>query len=167
MGEKSLQKKKYIIETAKKVFVKKGFKSVTMKDIVEACEISRGGLYLYFNSTEELFNAVLEAARSDKRIGKPLEAAVVLKAGDDASREVVETVKSMNLSELFIVSNCLISDEDVPDSVVGTGSANPGLQISVTEAPGTKCPRCWVHSAQADPETGLCPRCSRVVAELG
>ena len=112
-------------------------------------------------------NAVLEAARSDKRIGKPLEAAVVLKAGDDASREVVETVKSMNLSELFIVSNCLISDEDVPDSVVGTGSANPGLQISVTEAPGTKCPRCWVHSAQADPETGLCPRCSRVVAELG
>ena len=64
MGEKSLQKKKYIIETAKKVFVKKGFKSVTMKDIVEACEISRGGLYLYFNSTEELFNAVLEAEKS-------------------------------------------------------------------------------------------------------
>ncbi len=60
MGEKSLQKKKYILETAKKVFVEKGFAGVTMKDIVEACEISRGGLYLYFSSTDEIFLEVLE-----------------------------------------------------------------------------------------------------------
>ena len=44
MGEKSVQKKKYILDTARKVFAEKGFKNVTMKDIVEACEISRGGL---------------------------------------------------------------------------------------------------------------------------
>ena len=43
----------------KKVFEKKGFHNVTMKDIVEACEISRGGLYLYFSDTRELFEAVL------------------------------------------------------------------------------------------------------------
>lgn len=60
MGEKSLQKKKYILETARKVFVQKGFKNVTMKDIVEACDISRGGLYLYFGSTEEIFLEVLQ-----------------------------------------------------------------------------------------------------------
>ena len=30
-----------------------------MKDIVEACEISRGGLYLYFGSTEEIFKEIL------------------------------------------------------------------------------------------------------------
>ncbi len=48
MSEKSVQKKKYIIETARNVFMEKGFKAVTMKDIVEACEISRGGLYLIF-----------------------------------------------------------------------------------------------------------------------
>ena len=67
MGEKSLQKKKYILETARKVFVEKGFKSVTMKDIVEACEISRGGLYLYFDSTEQILMEVLqmEAAETD------------------------------------------------------------------------------------------------------
>lgn len=59
MGEKSLQKKKFILETARKVFMEKGFKRVTMKDIVEACEISRGGLYLYFNGTEEIFLEVL------------------------------------------------------------------------------------------------------------
>ncbi|MBD5458988.1 MAG: helix-turn-helix transcriptional regulator, partial [Lachnospiraceae bacterium] len=60
MGEKSLQKKQYILETARKVFVEKGYKNVTMKDIVEACDISRGGLYLYFGSTEELLLAVLQ-----------------------------------------------------------------------------------------------------------
>ena len=31
-----------------------------MKDIVEACEISRGGLYLYFASTAEIFMEVLK-----------------------------------------------------------------------------------------------------------
>ncbi len=60
MGEKSIQKKKYILETARKVFMEKGFKKVTMKDIVEACEISRGGLYLYFESTNQIFLEVLK-----------------------------------------------------------------------------------------------------------
>lgn len=60
MGEKSIQKRKYILETARKVFMEKGYKNVTMKDIVEACEISRGGLYLYFGSTAEIFQEVLK-----------------------------------------------------------------------------------------------------------
>ena len=113
-------------------------------------------------------NGVLESARADKRIGKPLEASVTLHAVDDASRDAVKAVESMNLSELFIVSKCLISDEDDPaeGAVIGEGVNNPGLKISVTEAPGTKCPRCWMHSEQADPETGLCPRCAAVVAKL-
>jgi len=67
MGDKSEQKRKLILETARKVFIEKGFKNVTMKDIVEACDISRGGLYLYFNSTKELFLEVLrlEASEAD------------------------------------------------------------------------------------------------------
>ncbi len=60
MGEKSIQKRKYILETARKVFMEKGFKKVTMKDIVEACDISRGGLYLYFESTSQIFLEVLK-----------------------------------------------------------------------------------------------------------
>ncbi len=65
MGEKSAQKRKYILETARKVFAEKGYKRVTMKDVVEACDISRGGLYLYFNSTEELFLEVLRMEREE------------------------------------------------------------------------------------------------------
>ena len=74
----------------------------------------------------------------------------------------------MNLSELFIVSKCLIAeDEDTADEqhVTGTGSKNPGLEISVSEAPGVKCPRCWMHSVHANAE-GLCPRCAKVVEAL-
>ena len=113
-------------------------------------------------------NGVLEAARAGKRIGKPLEASVTLHAVDEASRKAVETVSDMDLAELFIVSKCLISDEDetAEGAVTGEGVNNPGLKISVIEAPGVKCPRCWMHSENADPETGLCPRCAAVVAKL-
>lgn len=61
MGEKSVQKKKYIVQTARKVFMEKGFRAVTMKDIVDACQISRGGLYLYFENTAQIFMEVLKA----------------------------------------------------------------------------------------------------------
>jgi isoleucyl-tRNA synthetase len=112
-------------------------------------------------------NAVLEAARADKRIGKPLEAAVILRAKDEGAKKALEEVSSMNLSELFIVSQCLIADDEAAsEHVTGMGAKNPGLEISVSEAPGTKCPRCWMHSVEADPETGLCPRCKAVVEKL-
>ena len=112
-------------------------------------------------------NVVIEGARAAKRIGKPLEAAVSLHATDADSGEVLDAVGDMGLAELFIVSQCLIApDEDGNAAAQGTGSNFPGLNISVREAPGVKCPRCWMHSVDADPETGLCPRCAKVVAAL-
>lgn len=65
MSDKSAQKRKYILEKARQVFMEKGYKNVTMKDIVEACEISRGGLYLYFSDTRELFLEVLRLEQQD------------------------------------------------------------------------------------------------------
>ena len=80
MGEKSVQKRKYILKKAREVFAEKGFKDVTMKDVVDACEISRGGLYLYFSSTEEIFLAVLR-----EEIDEDDEEAVVAALSGDAS----------------------------------------------------------------------------------
>ena len=118
-------------------------------------------------SVRDDVNGVLERARADKRIGKPLEAAVTLRAKGE-SRKTVAKISDMNLSELFIVSECLIAEDDEIDAeaVTGAGSYNNGLTVSVKEAPGTKCPRCWMHSVDAEPETGLCPRCAAVVAKL-
>ena len=113
-------------------------------------------------------NLVLESARAAKRIGKPLEAAVTLRVKSEAARESLRAVEGMNLAELFIVSQCLIAEdgEDEADAVTGEGVNVPGLSVAVKEAPGTKCPRCWMHSVDADPETGLCPRCAAVVAGM-
>ncbi|MBO5544034.1 MAG: isoleucine--tRNA ligase [Oscillospiraceae bacterium] len=111
-------------------------------------------------------NAVIETARAAKRIGKPLEAAVQLHATDTESREVLDSISDMGLSEMFIVSQCLIAPDEEEAAAKGTGSSLPGLEISVREAPGVKCPRCWMHSVDADPETGLCPRCREVLKSL-
>ena len=111
-------------------------------------------------------NVVLEAARNEKRIGKPLEAAVTLRAEDESSRELLDSVSDMDLDDLLIVSHCLIEGEEPADAVRGQGQRSPGLRIWVTEAPGKKCPRCWKHSLEADSVTELCPRCARVVAKL-
>lgn len=60
MGKIADAKKMRILNAAREVFAKKGYSSVTMKDIVEASEISRGGLYLYFSSVEEVFETLIK-----------------------------------------------------------------------------------------------------------
>ena len=60
MGQKSEEKRQFILKQAREVFAKKGYRAVTMKDIVDACGISRGGLYLYFKSTKEICLALLK-----------------------------------------------------------------------------------------------------------
>ena len=111
-------------------------------------------------------NGVLEQARSDKRIGKALEAHVALCARDEAAAKALETVKDMDLTALLLVSDVILTDDD-PDAanVTGSGTAFPGLRIEVRNAEGVKCPRCWMHSTKANAD-GLCPRCAAVVAEL-
>lgn len=102
MGERSLQKKQFILEKAKEVFVEKGFRSVTMKDIVEACEISRGGLYLYFSSTEEIFLEVLAAESEEaddvfaENVGENATAADILAVFlKEQKREILRSKKTL------------------------------------------------------------------------
>ena len=75
MSEKTDKKRQLILDSAAKVFSDKGYKAVTMKDIVEASDISRGGLYLYFSCVEDIFLAVLdmrEKAADEEISGKEL-----------------------------------------------------------------------------------------------
>ena len=112
-------------------------------------------------------NVVLESARAAKRIGKPLEAAVTLHAEDEAAKELLGAVSDMDLADLLIVSECLVSEDrsEEESAAAGHGSKNPGLHIAVAEASGVKCPRCWKQSRSANAD-GLCPRCAAVVAKL-
>ncbi len=60
METKSNVKRELILDKAKQVFIRKGFCRVTMKDIIEECDISRGGIYLYFSSVAEIFVEVVK-----------------------------------------------------------------------------------------------------------
>ena len=106
-------------------------------------------------------NGVLEKARADKRIGKALEAHVTLETADQA---VKAACAGLNLAEIFIVSDCAwAAPEEGAEAACGENF--PGLTVGVTEAKGTKCPRCWMHSLNANAE-GLCPRCAAVIAKM-
>ena len=106
-------------------------------------------------------NGVLEKARADKRIGKALEAHVTLETADEALKNACE---GLNLAEICIVSDCTWSAPE-EGAEVAAGVNFPQLTVGVSEAKGTKCPRCWMHSLNANAE-GLCPRCAAVIAKM-
>ena len=43
-----------------KLFAQRGFKDVTMKDICEATQLSRGGLYLHYGSPRQIFAEIID-----------------------------------------------------------------------------------------------------------
>jgi len=59
-------KKDVIIDEALKLFSKKGYVETSIDDIVEATKISKGGIYNYYKSKEEIFLAIAEE-RFNKR----------------------------------------------------------------------------------------------------
>lgn len=61
MGNQKLEK---IILAAKAVFLRYGYKRVTMNDIAQAAKISRPAIYLAFQNKEEVFKAVIKHAAS-------------------------------------------------------------------------------------------------------
>ena len=108
-------------------------------------------------------NAVLEEIRTAKVIGKSLEAQVILYPEGKEALEVISALNGLDLAELFIVSGITIGNGAPADAKRGVNF--PNIAIAAGEAPGAKCPRCWAHSTQADPN-GLCPRCASVVSFL-
>ena len=66
MSKKSNKKRDLILENAKNIFIRKGFAAVTMQDIIDECGISRGGIYLYFQSVGEIFMQVIIAHNEQK-----------------------------------------------------------------------------------------------------
>lgn len=65
MGKKGDLTKAAIQQKALALFVEKGFKDVTMKDICEATGLSRGGLYMHYGSTRQIFADIINEIMSD------------------------------------------------------------------------------------------------------
>ena len=60
MSSKKERTRELIIEASYSLFAKYGFNRITMKDVCEATNLSRGGLYSHFPGTKEIFEAILE-----------------------------------------------------------------------------------------------------------
>ncbi len=54
------QRRKTIMKAAKKLFFKKGLENTTMDEIAEKAELSKGTLYLYFQSKEILAMSIIK-----------------------------------------------------------------------------------------------------------
>lgn len=56
--EKELRRN-VILKAARKLFFEKGFKSVTVDSIARKAEVSKGAVYLYFKSKDEIYSQIL------------------------------------------------------------------------------------------------------------
>jgi len=65
-------KTRKILDAARLVFCRKGFLAVTMQDIIDECGISRGGIYIYYSSVDEIFLDVMKQHNKERlsRINK-------------------------------------------------------------------------------------------------
>ncbi len=97
----------------------------------------------------ELVMKQLEEARSDKTIGHPLDARVVLTIPESMIKKLSPVLDE--LRRYFIVS----------DMEVRTGSGDPKVQVS--RADGEKCARCWNYEQLN--EVALCQRCATVLEQ--
>ena len=127
------------------------------------CETGRELSWSSVLSLREGVNAALEAARADKRIGKSLEAELLL-FPDPAGNTALPDFDDETLAELFIVSRVERS-EDPELYTQAAETALSGVRVLVRPAAGEKCPRCWRNTLTTE-EDGLCPRCAGVVRFL-
>ncbi len=107
----------------------------------------------------------LERARTQKVIGHSLDARVDLYP-EKKIHQFLGTIKE-DLSTLFIVSRVEVHhpEETAPASAV-EGEDLAGMMISVSQAEGEKCERCWVYSTTVGASEEHPRVCSRCLANL-
>ncbi len=92
----------------------------------------------------------LEETRSAKEIGTAQEAHAVIEC-TEADKSLLEGTLGEDIAQWLIVSKATLKEAKE-------------TRVSIVKATGTKCPRCWNYSEEAD-ENGLCPRCHRVMSK--
>ncbi|PKL41249.1 MAG: hypothetical protein CVV44_01040 [Spirochaetae bacterium HGW-Spirochaetae-1] len=55
-------RKKLIIDTAKKLFSEKGYSATGLREIADTAGVSIGNIYNYFHNKEEIFNSIMDPA---------------------------------------------------------------------------------------------------------
>ena len=77
--ERKDAKKRFILETAARVFAVKGYYNTNVRDILDEAGISTGSFYFYFNNKEELFEILYDE---------------MIKTYSDVLQDAVDTMKN-------------------------------------------------------------------------
>lgn len=107
-----------IVAVANAVFLENGFAGASMSAIAQACKGSKGTLYNYFCSKEELFAAVIERRR-DQFASVLNEAVLEGRNLHDALMRVGQRILETLLSDDFIATHRLITAESVRFPEIG------------------------------------------------
>jgi isoleucyl-tRNA synthetase len=105
---------------------------------------------------------VLETARAEKKIGKALEAKVVVRVSAGVTATALSKYER-ELPELFGVSQVELQAIDP-----ALGEAPP--QVEFANAGGTKCDRCWRYTDDVGSEgryPSVCARCADALEKIG
>ncbi|MFO7753176.1 MAG: isoleucine--tRNA ligase [Desulfobacteraceae bacterium] len=105
----------------------------------------------------------LEAARTSKLIGHPLDASVKIKLPENGYAREFEEIDE-DLRDIFIVSSAHVVQK-VSENAYASDEIK-GLFIQVDRADGVKCERCWKFDTQTGENPGYpaaCPRCAKAL----
>jgi isoleucyl-tRNA synthetase len=90
-------------------------------------------------NVRRVVTGALELERAAKRIGSSLEASPLVYVTD---KKIFETLFDVDLAEVFITSNAMVTNEDPPPGAFRLNDV-PGVAVVVEKAVGTKCARSW------------------------
>lgn len=114
---------------------------------------------VFMNVRHDVLKA-LEIARSEKVIGKSLEAKVTMFIKDEATRAFFNEIP--NLKQLFIVSTVELVDANGIE-----GYESETAVITVVPFGGETCERCWNHfEAEEMANEHICTRCNEVLTPV-
>ncbi len=97
--------KQKIIEMAEQLFIEKSYKSVSIRQIANACGVTNAALYYHFPNKEALFEEVLHhhAARLNRQMQQASETAGTTKARVIATLNVYAQMSAHQRSPLFML----------------------------------------------------------------
>ncbi len=68
MNEELQTIRERILETATRLFVERGYHGLSMREIAEACSLSKAGIYYHFEDKEQLFLVILEKSLDELEV---------------------------------------------------------------------------------------------------
>jgi len=111
-----METKSRILETAFKLFLKKGFAGVSLNEVIKASDITTGGFYYHFDSKEALmvaviqkyifnyFNSTIEQIRHFEGTPKEkLKSAALSMIGEDQTTQLVESTTKIDYRVLNLL----------------------------------------------------------------